>query len=243
MKILYLDIETSALNVDTWSPWESNAIVINREWQVLGFAYAWDDGKVRSVYPPVDQPASEEGELDVLTELWAVLDEADIVIAHNGDGFDLRKINARLIRAGYGPPSPYLTIDTLKVAKKHFAFTYNRLDYLGRYLGLGHKLSHQGYPMWQGCMEGDPKAWRKMAKYNKQDIVLLRDVYKVMLPWISNHPHMGGDGCPSCGAHDAQKRGTKTMKSGIQYQQYQCNVCGSYYRDRKAESSPATRSA
>lgn len=238
---LYLDIETSSLNVDTWSPWESNAIVVNRDWQVLGFAYAWDDGKVQSVYPPVDQPVSEEGEYDVLAQLWTLLDAADLVIAHNGDKFDLRKINARLIRAGFGPPTPYRTLDTLKMAKKHFAFTYNRLDWLGEYLGVGRKLPHNGYAMWQGCMAGDPKAWKKMAKYNRQDIVLLRDVYGVMMPWMSSHPHMGGDGCPTCGSMDSQRRGNRTMKSGITYVQHQCTSCGSYYRDRKSESSPATR--
>lgn len=240
MNTLFLDIETSALNVDTWSPWESNAIVVNREWMLLGIAYAWDDGPVTSCYPKDKGPANEEEERKILARIWHLLDEADIVIAHNGDKFDLRKINARMVRAGFGPPSPYRTIDTLKVAKKHFAFTYNRLDYLGKYLGLGEKLSHQGYPMWQGCIEGDPKAWRKMEKYNRQDITLLRNVYYRLRPWISNHPHVGGT-CPTCGASDGTRRGNRTMKSGIQYTQYQCNVCGSYYRAKKSTGGPDTR--
>lgn len=238
--LLYLDIETSALNVDTWSPWESNAITINRNWMVLGIAYAWNDGKVKSVYPSPDLPASEEGELEVLGAVWQLLDEADIVIAHNGDKFDLKKLNARFIKAGFGPPAPYRTIDTLKVANKHFAFTYNRLDWLGKYLGVGKKMPHTGYPMWQGCIAGDSKSWKLMAKYNRQDITLLRDVYKVMLPWISNHPHVGS-GCPKCGSADRQKRGTRTTNAGIVKQQYQCNTCGGYHIEGRPLDNPKTR--
>lgn len=247
-KLLYLDIETSALNADVWSPWEANAIAINREWQVLGFAYAWGDGKVKSVYPKdvhprvphYCAPANEEDERLILDKLWHLLDQADIVVAHNGDKFDLRKINARFIRH-FGPPSPYRTVDTLKVARKHFAFTKNRLDYLGEYLGLGRKLAHQGYKMWQGCMLGEKKAWLGMAKYNRQDIVLLRDVYKVMLPWISNHPHVGGDDCPKCGSSDVMRRGIRTTNAGIQKQQYQCNTCGGYHIAGKPIENPTTR--
>jgi hypothetical protein len=44
------------------------------------------------------------------------MDEADIICAHNGDAFDIKKINSRLITNGFKPPSPFKTIDTLKAA-------------------------------------------------------------------------------------------------------------------------------
>jgi len=249
-KMLYIDIETSALNVDTWSPWESNAIVINRNWQVLGFSYAWDDGPIKNVYPHTIKgvsdyfvPANEKDEKLVLAEVWRLLDEADIVVAHNGDKFDLKKINARLIYHGFGPPTPYRPIDTLKVAKKHFAFTYNRLDWLAQYFGFAGKLKHDGYPMWQGCMTGDKKSWQMMAKYNKQDIEILRQAYKRMREWMTNHPHVGGDGCPTCGTMDATRRGNRTSASGLQYTQLKCKNCGAYYKGARAikGTSPAYR--
>ena len=58
----------------------------------------------------------------VLQSIWKLLDEADIVIGHNGDRFDLRKLNARFIDNDINPPSPFRTIDTLKVARREFAF-------------------------------------------------------------------------------------------------------------------------
>lgn len=229
MKLLYLDIETSPLEVRTWSAYEANALEIMEDFIILGAAYAWNDGKVKATYPNEFGPPSEESELAVLDKLWYLLDEANVVVAHNGDKFDLRKINARLVRAGFGPPSPYLTIDTLKSARRYFGFTSNRLDYLGKFLGLGGKLHHAGLGLWLACVEGDPSAWRKMKKYNRRDVELLRDVYKVLRPWIQNHPNMGNGGaCSKCGSTDLMKRGVKTMKSGLQRQQLQCNVCGGY---------------
>ena len=246
MKTLYLDIETSPMDIKTWGVWEQNALKIENEWVILGMSYAWDDGKPKLIYPDDIVAAKflehrNAVEATILGRIWTLLDEADLVIGHNSDKFDLKKINARLVRAGYGPPSPYLTVDTLKVARQRFAFTKNSLDYLGQYLGVGGKLKHTGLQLWLDCVNGDPKAWKLMKKYNKQDVILQRDVYKRLLPWINGHPHMGGEGCPICGSLDSQRRGNRTMKSGIKYVQHQCNDCGSYYRDRKAESSPSKR--
>ncbi len=233
-KILYIDIETSPLDIKTWGVWDQNALTVTEEWVVLGAAYAWDDGAVKAIYPKetANWKEDREGhEVAVLDEVWKLLDEALVVVAHNGDKFDLRKLNARFIRAGFGPPSPYLTIDTLKVAKGSFAFTYNRLDYLGRYLGLGGKLEHEGLDLWLNCVEGDAKAWRTMKRYNKQDVELLRKVYRILRPWVKHHPVLHREGCPTCGSLDRQKRGVRDLKSGTAYQQYSCNTCGSYYRE------------
>ena len=42
------------------------------------------------------------------------------------------------------PPSPYKTIDTLKIARKYFGFNSSKLDDLGRVLGAGEKVRHGG---------------------------------------------------------------------------------------------------
>jgi DNA polymerase III epsilon subunit-like protein len=65
------------------------------------------------------------------------MDEADLICAHNGDAFDIKKINSRLIVNGFKPPSPFKTIDTLKIARRVFKFDSNKLDNIGRYLSRG----------------------------------------------------------------------------------------------------------
>jgi hypothetical protein len=236
--ILYIDIETTPLVVETWGAYESNAMHILEHSKILGFAYAWNDGPVNTVYPLPEGYDSfgQDEEHKILAELHRLFDEAEFIVAHNGDRFDIKKINARLIRAGFPPPSPFISIDTLKLARANFSFTKNNLGELGLYFGIGGKLQHTGYDLWRGCLEGDLASWKMMRRYNKRDVELLRDVYKILRPWTKNHPsvlEIGETGCPACGQDTLQKRGTRRMASGTFYQQFQCTSCGHWTRGRK----------
>jgi hypothetical protein len=240
MRLLYIDIETTPLVVETWGAYESNAMHILEHSKILGFAYAWNDGTVKTVYPAIQNGSyvdfDEDAERPVLAELHALLDDADCVVAHNGDRFDIKKINTRLVKAGFPPPSPFLSIDTLKLARSNFSFTKNNLGELGLFFGLGGKLDHTGYALWRGCLEGDLASWKMMRRYNKRDVELLRDVYKILRPWAKNHPSildMGETGCPKCGSALLQKRGVRRTAAGTFYQRYQCTACGAYSNGRK----------
>ena len=120
-KILTLDIETVPLESYTWGIWEQNVglDMIKTEWSILSFAAKWFDKK-RVIYADtMGRGASKvRDDKKLLGQLHALLDEADIVVAQNGVRFDMKKINARLIQHGFGPPSPYRVVDTLSVAKK-----------------------------------------------------------------------------------------------------------------------------
>lgn len=238
MSLLYIDIETTPLVVETWGAYESNAMHILEHSKILGFAYAWNDGPVKTVYPlPTGYESfDEDEEKQILHELWYLFDEADFVVAHNGDRFDIKKINTRLIKAGFPPPSPFLSIDTLKLARSNFSFTKNNLGELGLFFGLGGKLDHTGYALWRGCLEGDLASWKLMRRYNKRDVELLRDVYKVLRPWAKSHPSvldMGETGCPRCKSQLHQKRGVRRTAAGTFYQRFQCTGCGAYFHGRK----------
>ena len=175
--------------------------------------------------------------------LWTAMDEADVLIAHNGDGFDIKKIQARMLINKMTPMSPFESVDTLKAARASFKFSSNKLDDLGVMLGVGRKLPNAGMKLWTDCIEGKMKAWKEMKKYNKQDVVLLRDVYKKLRPWMANHPNLykGDDiGCPKCESNKVQKRGTYRTKTGVAYQRYYCKSCDSFSRARTAETSNAS---
>jgi hypothetical protein len=153
-------------------------------------------------------------------------------VAHYGDSFDQKKARARFAAHGFDPPAPAVTVDTQKVAKKYFRFTSNKLGDLGEYLGLGSKAKHAGFDMWLGCMNGDPKAWREMIKYNKQDVVLLEKVYNKLKPWMDNHPNLSMlqsyRGCPSCGSIVTRKKGVRATHRMLK-QQWQCKECKSWF--------------
>ena len=239
--MLFFDIETAPNLSNVWGHYEQNVLRHVREWHLLCFSYRWAHEKTTKVIALPDYPdlytKDPESDYGVATALHELLDEADIVIGHNVDKFDVRKSNARFVYWGFGPNSPYRTVDTLKVARKCFMFNSNKLGDLGEFLDLGTKEQTGGFKLWVGCMEGDEKSWRKMKKYAKRDVDLLVKVYEELLPWMKTHPNLnvysGGDSCTNCASSSLTKRGfcyTNTMT----YQRYQCKDCGKYSRSRES---------
>ncbi len=232
-RILLLDCETFPNLVFTWGLW-NQTIGIN---QIVdaGYTLCWSAkwlGEKDIMFSSIHRDGNER----MMKTLHGLLNEADIIIGYNSDRFDLPTINKEMIRVGLKPPSPYKKIDLLKTARNQFRFSSNKLDYIAQFLGLGHKVKHKGFELWKECAEGDEGAWRKMEAYNKHDVRLLERVYKVMKPWVKNHPNLNiwADSavCPHCASKHIQARGTYPTKDGL-YQRYQCKDCGSWFRGKK----------
>jgi len=249
-KILLFDIENSPLVTWSWGihddPSHSTKFV-KKDWYVMCWAAKWlHKREVFSSALPDYPEYDPENPCDrrVLKELAQLLNEADIVIAHNGNKFDRRKANARFLQNGITPPSPYRVIDTLTESRKHFMFTSNRLGDLGNCFGLGGKMDTGGFDLWKDCMEGNPKAWKKMVRYCAQDVVLLEKVYLKLRPYMKTHPNLsvfeGGLCCSNCGSEKLMKKGKQYTQSGV-YQRYKCKDCDSACRGAKGEMSGETR--
>lgn len=244
-KILIYDIETAPIIGYTWGLYEQNVISIKDDWFMLCFAYKWLGEKETHIIAQPDfrgYKAGSQDDFGVVKKLWALFDEADVILAHHGDAFDMRKSNSRFILNGLTPPSPYHTIDTKKVAKKYFKFDSNSLNNLGDYLKLGQKKQTGGFSLWLGCLAGDMKAWDKMKKYNIQDVKLLEKVYLALRPWMKGHPvinFLDEDTrvCPNCASTKVQSRGIYRTKSGIEYRRWACTACSAWSRSRSSEKN------
>jgi hypothetical protein len=206
---------------------------------MLSFSVKWLGDKKTEVFGLPDFTGYSKDKMNdykLVKKLWEYLDEADVVIAHNGDAFDLKKSNARFIYHRIDPPTPYKTIDTLKVARKYFKFNSNKLDDLAQHLGIGRKAETGGFKTWLGCIQGDLKVWATMKKYNKQDVVLLEKVYMRLRQWMTNHPNMNiinatTNHCPICGSDKMHKRGFSITKNGGK-QRFQCQSCAGWSHGR-----------
>jgi len=235
-KILLYDIETAPTLGYVWQLWEANVLRVVQQWHMLCFSYKWlGEKKTRVISLPQFSSYKKNPTDDryLVEALHGLFEQADVIVAHNGDNFDIKKSNAKFIEHGFAPPEPYKTVDTLKVARKYFKFDSNKLDSLGAYLGVGRKIKTGGFDLWDKCMAGDEKAWRRMERYNKQDVDLLEKVYLKLRPFIQNHPNHNvykeTSGCPNCGSSKIQKRGfayTRTNK----YQRWQCLDCFSWHQ-------------
>jgi DNA polymerase elongation subunit (family B) len=241
-KILLWDIETAPNLGYIWGKYEQNVLEYVKEWELLSFSYKWlGEKKIHCV--------TRQGQKDdkaIAKKLHALLSEADVVVAHNGDEFDAKRARAKFIEHGLPPPKPFQSVDTLKIAKSRFKFNSNRLNDLGKLLGVGSKVKTGGFDLWLGCMNDDPKSWRLMEKYNRQDVTLLEKVYLKLRPWADKHPHQGVRGldqCPKCGSGKLHKRGLMVSAQGVQYRRLQCQGCGGWCRARLAEKDKARHGA
>jgi predicted RNA-binding Zn-ribbon protein involved in translation (DUF1610 family) len=247
-KILLFDIETTYMTIGAWRPWNTDALKIIQDYYVLCYSYKWygeSTIKVNSLIDYGSYKKDKTNDKNLLKDLWDLIDQADAVMAHNGDRFDIKKVNARFLEHGFGPYSPVRQIDTLKMLRRHFGFSSNKLDYIAQKLGVGAKTQQAGkLDMWSNCMAGNETreqrtAWKNMKKYAKQDIVLLEGVFDKIKPWCSfmNMGLLVDDtaeilGCPKCGEENKLiKRGYSYTDSGA-YHRYQCKSCGGYSRGR-----------
>lgn len=249
-KILVFDIETCPLEAYVWqqSVWGGNVSdeQIISDWFMLTWSAKWlydEDVMSGSL---TGKEALKEDDSRIVKQLWNLLDQADIVIAHNGDKFDIPNINTRFIVNNLLPTSPYQQIDTLKVARRQFGFTHNSLDALARALGLDAKL-HTSYKLWKDAKNGDDKALKYMEEYNREDVNILENVYLKLRPWIKSHPNIGlymlsdGTVCPNCGNSDiVWQDGEFYYTQANRYPVFRCS-CGAYGRSRKADLKEADK--
>jgi len=240
-KTLFFDIETAPSRGYYFQLYkEGNILWTDIPWYMLSFSWKWLGKSKVHVSALTDFKSynkDKTNDKELVETLWKLFDEADILIAHHGDPFDIKKTNARFIKHGMKPPTPYTSIDTRKVAKRRFKFDSNKLNDLGQYLGVGRKLKHTGFDLWKDCMDGDLTAWKLMKNYNKQDVVLLEKVYEKMTGWVDNHPNKKiaqniGTKCPNCLSTRTQKRGFSTTAK-TKSQRYQCQKCGAWFKGAK----------
>lgn len=241
-KILVIDIETAPNIAYVWGAWKQN--IGQNQWKekghIMSFVAKWL-GRDEIIY--VENRKSNDK--PIVKKLVKLLDQADIVVAHNGDRFDLPVILGRALVHGIAPPSPYFTIDTCRVARRRFRFTTNSLANLAEELDLDYKKDRHekfpGFELWLECLKGNDEAWAEMRKYNEQDVLVLEELYLRMRPYINNHPNVvheteeGWVHCPKCGSTNIQWRGYYYTKQGLCYRKFICKDCGGWGRMRYAE--------
>lgn len=239
-KILLLDIETAPLRAYVWRTWKQNIYLdqLISDWFMLTWAAKWLlDNEVLSQKLTKTEVLNEDDGRIVET-LWHLLNQADIVIAHNGKSFDIPRIKSRFLLHGLPPTTYYQQIDTKEVAAREFGFSSNKLEGLARTFGIEGK-SETDFTLWSACMSGNEDALKYMEEYNRQDINVLEEVYLIMRPYIKSHPNynlfIDSDKpvCPHCGKEDLVFVGYYYFTQTGKYRNYRCKACGALSRERK----------
>lgn len=231
-RILFYDIETTPILAYSWSLWPTaishDSIV--QDWSIICGAWKFHgESKVHAI--GIKTPGDD---YEVVKRLRDVLASADVVVHHNGDSFDLKKLNARLIYHKLPPLPKLIFVDTKKEAKKVAAFSSNKLDYLGEVL-TGKGKVHVDYSLWLEIMKGSKKALKEMIAYNKVDVIRLEEVYDRLAPYMKNPPHLGAmaghdrhHSCRHCGSENVKLNGVRYTAAGLKKQEIQCKDCHGY---------------
>ena len=234
IKRLFFDIETSPNIGLFWTAGYRQTISpdnIIKERAIICICYKWaGNDKVYSLYWDENQDDKQ-----LLEKFIEIANEADELIGHNGDRFDLPWIRTRCLYHRIPVFPNYTTLDTLKYARSKFKFNSNKLDYIAKFLGIGQK-THTGYDLWKRVvLEKDIEALNYMVEYCKHDVVLLEQVYNEMSTYVPAKTHhgviAGGEkhSCPNCGSENMKFSQKRYTASGTPRIQLQCKKCHTYH--------------
>lgn len=202
---------------------------------LCAIGYKWfgdSDVTVLSATTPYDDAL-------ILKQFAPVWEQADYVVAHNADGFDIPVLNARHYFNKLPPLPPVTSIDTLKLARQRWKqqLNGNSLDHIAEMAGLGRKLKIDA-SLWVRCAEGDSEAMAEMIAYNKQDVNLLEIVFSDLLPHSKhkmNH-NLFIDSpvkvCKTCGHDDLEHKGFYYTAATYRHRVV-CRRCGSWSEQPK----------
>lgn len=234
IKRLFFDIEMSYNQGWFWRTGKQwvDFKQINEHKKIICISYKWYyEDKVHTITWDENQDDKK-----LINDFIKILAEADEIIGHNSDRFDIKEIRTRAILQDELMFNKYRTLDTLKKARKYFNFPSNKLDYLGQILGVGRKLDHEGIDLWHKViLLKDKKALKKMVRYCEQDVLLLEEVWHKLSPYIDVNTnfavHLGKAkyNCPNCAGEDVEIVHTDTTRMGFVKRHFKCNDCRKQY--------------
>jgi len=243
IKRLFFDIETSPNIGLFWEAGYKKTISpdnIIKERAIICICYKWEhEEEVHSLSWDKNQ-----NDKKMLEQFVKVANEADELVGHNGDRFDLPWVRTRCLLHNIPMFPNYTTVDTLKVSRSKFKFNSNKLDYIAQILGIGKKM-HTGFDLWKRIvLDKDKEALDHMIEYCKGDVNLLEEVYHKLSAYIPVKTHQGmlmGNGkesCPSCGSDQMKYNRKRISATGTMRVQFQCKKCGKYHTvaERTAEN-------
>jgi len=235
-RILIFDLEVSTKIVHTYQMWDTNispSQVID-DFYILAYSAKFV-GEDTIHY--MDTRYSPKCDLVALEGLSHLINQATHLCGHNLQRFDLPTLRARMIQRGVAPIPELPVIDTLKIAKRLFKFTSNKLSELAKYLGCDEqKDTHSDFPgitLFTEAMAGNMAAFEAMEKYCKQDSVVTEKILAKLAPWEPNLNFQSNYQrvvC-SCGNEKFFKNGLKYTRSGA-FQILRCDKCQKCFVDK-----------
>lgn len=219
------DIETSFCKGHFWRPGYGQRIgpeQITEFGKIISFHWKWaHEKKVKHIHWGLNEQCDKK----IIEKAVKLFDQADEIIAHFGDKFDIPWVRTRAIFHGISMRPDYNTIDTKKWASKYLTLPSNSLKEICRYYGLPAKLDPGGIETWQDVVfKKDRAAFKHLLYYGDGDIVSLEAVFNLLRPYAKPNMHFHADYvtvglgkqaiskffCPECGTIGRHRKPYRT---------------------------------
>ena len=214
-KRLFYDIETS-FNVGVF--WRTGYnITINpqdiiHERAIICICYKWEgEDTIHSL-----TWSKNQSDKAMIRDFIKIMNQADEIVAHNGDRFDLKWVRTRALYHGINS---------------------NKLDYIAQLLKVGAKMDTGGLDLWKDIVfRKDQAALNKMVEYCKMDVQVLEGVFNKLnsytMPQHNYAVQHGGDKfeCPECSGSTFQYNRKTVTVAGTVHHWLKCRDCGKHHK-------------
>ncbi len=246
-RVTFLDIETSLVDARVFRTGKQsvNASQLTNQTRILtiaggslydmatmGEAGMWSCSNHRSSTfkkNPLD-------DTEILATVWDILDQSDVVVAHNAS-FDQGWLFGRFLELGWKLPSRFFLYCTFRNLTP-FNLTSKKLDELSKSL-LGTKKISTNLELWMRCSEGEKAAFEEMEEYNLGDVyntlfkVFMRTAYYNPRKAIDfTNPNNEDANCKVDGSKLKYDGEYHNRRNGLYYNLYINKRAGIQYIDR-----------
>lgn len=220
LRRLIWDIETSPNIGAFWRAGYKVRIApenIIRERAIICISYKWE-GEA----PVYSLTWSRGDDKPMLKKFMRIALQADELIAHNGDRYDIKWLAARCLFHNLEAYPEWKTVDTLAIARRRFELNSYRLDYIAQLLfGKGEGKSRTEFDWWlKITLDNCQESLARMVEYCERDVILLERIWQRFEPFHKPKSHVGvmGGGekwsCPWTGSEQVRKNKTKVTTAG-----------------------------
>lgn len=173
MRVCFFDLETTDLNA-----------LMGR---VLCCSVAGLDGKVKTMRAD-RAPYKQEDLIDdsaLVVAIRDTLEQADMIVGWNSKMFDIPFLNARLAKAGERPLHTHFNLDLMWYAGgASMRIGSKKLDNVAKYFNFTNQKTPITWEDWQRAGAGDKEAMSKVVEHCESDILVLREAYEHLLPYV-----------------------------------------------------------
>lgn len=215
-KILFVDIEASNLSASMG--------------YILAIGYKWAHEKKPKVLSLATHPGKKTtDDKELLKAFEPIFKEADIVVHHFGQYYDIPFLQTRRLIHGMKPLPVVQQVDTWRIAKKRLKFHSNRLDAILKSLGCPYKKTALDGNAWIDASAGDRKALKYVVHHCELDVLVLEWVYNHIKSVWDQHPTTNytgkGNTCKVCLKGRMMSNGIRPTQKKV-YRRLSCSQCG-----------------